>query len=487
MLIWTLYYFYFFCQILLLFFAFIEFSLLIQFLKPKKKKQVELPTELPKVLIQLPIYNEQYVIGRLIHAVSELDYPKELLYIQVLDDSTDESVEVVRECVAELQGKGFNIEQVIRGDRSGFKAGALAYGMTLNDAPFIAIFDADFVPSKDFLRQTLPPFYSDPKIGLVQTRWSHINENQSLLTKVQATFLNTHFTVEQAGRNNAGAYINFNGTAGIWRRQCIEEGGGWQADTLTEDLDLSFRAQMKGWKFEYLLDITSPAELPATLPAFKVQQFRWAKGAAECSRKNLKALFATKDLGFFSKIIGALHLLNSAAFIVIVALILMTIPMAFFFADPTRGADPFGLLNFTYLTTFILFLVALLGNIRASENKWSMGLAFPFYFFSFLITSMGISLYLMIGVIEGFAGKKSAFIRTPKFNLSNTSRNWKGKKYSGVALTPVFLLEVLLLFYCFFSLYYTFTIGAWPLFTFVAMYTTGLAANIISNVIHRKS
>jgi cellulose synthase/poly-beta-1,6-N-acetylglucosamine synthase-like glycosyltransferase len=482
MALWVLYYLYFTFQLILLFYAIIEFTLLIRFLFKKEKISKTLPEALPQVLIQLPIYNEQYVIERLVDAVCLLDYPKEKLHIQVLDDSTDETVQVVENLIEKYRAEGFTIEQVRREDRVGFKAGALAHGMQLSSAPFIAIFDADFIPDAHFLRATLPYFYENEKTGVVQTRWTHLNEKHSLLTRLQAIFLNTHFTVEQAGRSASGAFINFNGTAGIWRRTCIEESGGWQADTLTEDLDLSFRAQLKGWKFEYRADLQSPAELPVSLPAFKVQQYRWSKGAAECSRKNLGKLYGSKDLSLSAKLIGSFHLLNSSAYIVIFSFMILSLPMAYFFERHGENADPLGLLNYTYITSALLFLVFLGGNLKVSTNKWETALLFPFLFPLFLMLSMGISLYLMLGVIEGYIGKRSDFVRTPKFNITSNNGEWKNKKYAGIKLRPVFLLELLLLVYCSLSIFYTYQVGNNPLLIYEIMFTAGLSANILSNV-----
>ncbi|TNE75693.1 MAG: glycosyltransferase [Bacteroidetes bacterium] len=486
MIIWLLYYLYFFFQVILLFYALTEFGLMLRLVFSKEENKPRDPEEWPEVLVQLPVYNEQYVIGRLIDATCELDYPKEKLKIQVLDDSNDETIAVVSALVKHYQSTGIHIEHIQRPNRTGFKAGALAYGLELCGAPYVAIFDADFIPNKDFLKLTIPHFYSDQKIGVVQSRWAHINEDHSLLTRIQAIFLNTHFTVEQVGRNKAGAYINFNGTAGVWRRTCIDDGGGWQADTLTEDLDLSFRAQMKGWKFKYMMDIQAPSELPVSLPAFKVQQFRWSKGAAECSRKNLKALFKTKNLSLGSKIIGAFHLLNSSAYILIVSFILLSLPMAYFFSHFGKQADPFGLLNYTYLTTILLFFVFLIGNLKVSRNKLKTLVTFPVLFPMFLMTSMGISLYLMIGVIEGYVGKRSDFVRTPKFNITRKVKDWKTKKYAGVKLTPVFVLELILWAYCVVAIIYTMQTGIIPLLVYEVMFFLGLTANIIANVIHRK-
>lgn len=486
MLAWTVYYLYFFFQAILIFYALIEFGLMLRFVFRKKEQDPGVLDELPVVTVQLPIYNEQYVIGRLIDAVCELDYPKDKMEIQVLDDSNDETIAIVADKVKHYQSLGFQIEQVIRPDRTGFKAGALAYGMAISKGEFIAIFDADFVPKKDFLQKTLPHF-KEKRIGVVQTRWTHINKNYSLLTRIQAIFLNTHFTVEQMGRNESDAFINFNGTAGVWRRTCIEEGGGWQADTLTEDLDLSFRAQLKGWKFKYLMDQESPAELPVSLPAFKTQQFRWSKGAAECSKKNLGALFRSKNLSFFGKIVGAFHLLNSSAYVVIFGFIILSLPLAYFFNINGHVADPFGILNYTYITTGLLFCVFLAGNLSASENKLETILLFPLLFPLFLMTSMGISLHLMIGVVEGYVGKKSDFVRTPKFNISASTSDWKNKSYSNIQFTPILLLELLLLTYCVVSIVYTANVWNIPLLVYEVMFTLGLGANIIATLIHNRA
>jgi cellulose synthase/poly-beta-1,6-N-acetylglucosamine synthase-like glycosyltransferase len=255
--------------------------------KPKDTNDEEMVT------IQLPMYNEMYVVERLIDAVCEIEYPKDKLEIQVLDDSTDETVEVVAKIVKAKQELGFDIQHVRRSNREGFKAGALKEGMKSAKGKYIAIFDADFIPKKDFLRNTLRYFTHD-KIGLVQTRWEHLNEDYSILTKIQALALNGHFVIEQTVRNKAGFFIQFNGTGGVWLKECIEDAGNWHADTLTEDLDLSYRAQLKGWKFIYLRDFTTPAELPAEMNALKAQQFRWTKGAIETSKKLLPIVWKGK-------------------------------------------------------------------------------------------------------------------------------------------------------------------------------------------------
>jgi len=244
-----------------------------------------LPDQLPIVTVQLPVYNERYVVERLVDAVCRMDYPKERLEVQVLDDSTDDTEKIVRAHVSRLGEQGFLIEHIRRNDRTGFKAGALAAGLAACRGEFIAIFDADFVPPADFLKKTLP-YFGSPRIGMVQTRWGHLNENYSLLTWIQSIFLDGHFLIEHTARNRSGAFFNFNGTAGIWRKDAIVSSGGWQHDTLTEDLDLSYRAQMKGWQFVYLPDVVCPAELPVDINAFKTQQNRWTMGAIQTAKKN---------------------------------------------------------------------------------------------------------------------------------------------------------------------------------------------------------
>ena len=304
-------------MLLLFLYSMGQLHLTLAYLKARKKEQVEIPeiNSYPFVTVQLPVYNEKYVVERLIDTVYQLDYPKDLLEIQVLDDSTDETVELIANKVAHHRKNGILIEHVQRADRSGFKAGALAYGLTQAKGEYVAIFDADFVPSKDFLLKTIPHF-ENKEIGVVQTRWGHLNRNYSLFTKIQAFALNAHFSVEQTGRNYSNSFINFNGTAGVWRKACIEDAGGWSADTLTEDLDLSYRAQMKGWKFKFLEEVETLAELPILMPAIKSQQYRWNKGAAETAVKNLKKVWKG-SFPFKTKIHATFHLLNSSIFVLL--------------------------------------------------------------------------------------------------------------------------------------------------------------------------
>ena len=272
--------------LLIFLYSLAQLNLLFNYLKAKKnpsdseKFNLNNPSEIPFVTIQLPVYNEKYVMRRLLDNIVEMDYPSEKLQIQVLDDSTDESYGETEIHIKKLQQKGINIQHISRKNRIGFKAGALKEGLKTATGEFIAIFDADFLPKKDWLRKTVP-YFKDEELGLIQTRWSHLNRDYSLLTKILAFALDFHFVMEQTGRNFGKHFINFNGTAGIWRKTCILDAGNWSGDTLTEDLDLSYRAQLKNWKFKYLVDVETPAELPVVMSAARTQQFRWNKGAAE--------------------------------------------------------------------------------------------------------------------------------------------------------------------------------------------------------------
>jgi cellulose synthase/poly-beta-1,6-N-acetylglucosamine synthase-like glycosyltransferase len=441
------------CNLLLLIHVLHELVLLVHALR-KRSKVIPLPNDvpLPFVTIQLPLFNEKYVVERLLTAVSNLDYPKELVEVQVLDDSTDETSDLIRGFIQNLDGPHFDFQHIRRADRSGFKAGALDYGLKIAKGEFIAIFDADFVPDAQFLQQTLGSF-SDPKVGLVQTRWTHLNEYDSILTRAQKIMLNTHFTVEHLGRLNAKGFINFNGTAGVWRKDCINQSGGWQADTLTEDLDLSFRAQMKGWKFKYLFEVGSPAELPVTFDAFRTQQFRWSKGAAECLRKNLGDLWKSKA-GMPAKMIGTFHLLNSSIYLLVVGILLLS-PAVYYFQKTNALSFPFaeGMSLIGPIVLVSLLLIFYIGDTMASSNKVKSSLFFNPSLLVYFSMTTGISLYMVFGIIEGYRGKKSDFVRTPKFGQGKgvlkrirLGYNYK-KEYS------ILFLEVLALFYGIFWLF----------------------------------
>jgi cellulose synthase/poly-beta-1,6-N-acetylglucosamine synthase-like glycosyltransferase len=406
--------------------------------KPKEE-------DLSFVTIQLPIFNEMYVVERLIDNIVKFDYPKDKYEIHVLDDSTDETVAISKRKVAEYKAKGFNIEFYHRKDRSGYKAGALKEAMVHAKGNFIAIFDADFLPRPEFLRATIPHF-NDEKIGVVQTRWEHINQNYSMLTRLQAMQLNVHFTVEQQGRRSGNLLLQFNGTAGVWRRQCIDDAGGWEADTLTEDLDLSYRAQLKGWKIKYLEKFGSPAELPAEMNGLKSQQFRWMKGGAENARKLLPTIWKS-DLGFKQKMHATGHLMNSGVFLFVFVAGVFSVPMLFAMEFLGFSTAPFAVFLIGTVSVIAVYYVA---NVQAELNKESYGkmfLKFVFLFPVFLALSMGLSLHNTIAVIQGYIGKQTPFIRTPKFNIVDLKDSFKSHKYLSKKLPMTTIFEGLLSIY----------------------------------------
>jgi cellulose synthase/poly-beta-1,6-N-acetylglucosamine synthase-like glycosyltransferase len=407
---------------LLLLFVCHELFLLIHALIRNKATQVKvLPTNLPKVTIQLPLYNEKYVVERLLTSAANVNYPSDLLEIQVLDDSSDETSKIISDFIS-THKNGHLFTHIQRTDRTGFKAGALAYGLNFAQGDFVAVFDADFVIDPNFVRAVIP-WFEDEKVGVVQTKWTHLNENFSMLTRAQALMLDTHFSIEQLGRSEANSFINFNGTAGIWRKSCIIDAGGWQADTLTEDLDLSYRAQIRGWKFEYLFGIGAPSELPVTFEAYKTQQYRWSKGAAECVRKNWQLLWHSK-IGVKEKILGTFHLLNSSVYLLIIPIIILSPIVYYGMSNYIITVD--GLLKFRHLgivTTSALILIFFIGNLIGQKNPISKIIWFvPSIFFFFAMTS-GISLYMLIGVLEGYFKKASEFVRTPKFGDDQTVKS----------------------------------------------------------------
>lgn len=386
--------------------------------------------EWPLVTIQLPIYNEKYVIDRLIDAVAAFDYPRDRFEIHVLDDSTDETVDQVAQKVIAYQAKGVQIEQVRRTRRQGYKAGALRDAMPLARGEFIVIFDADFLPRPDFLQRTLP-FFEDEQVGVVQTRWEHINQDYSLITRLQALQLNVHFTVEQVGRMSGQHFLQFNGTAGIWRRACIDDAGGWQADTLTEDLDLSIRAQLKGWRIQYLEDVVSPAELPAEMNSLKSQQYRWMKGGAETARKLLPTVWRS-SLALKHKIHATFHLLASSVFVFVFLTGVFSVPLLFVLNDLMElGFDRDW---FAWFLTGLLSIIAVyfVANVQAPvHNDPPLRAAgkFILLFPLFLALSMGLSLHNTVAVIQGYRGKASPFVRTPKFNIQSLRDSFARKAY----------------------------------------------------------
>ncbi len=395
------------------------------------------------VTIQLPIYNEYYVVDRLINAVCEIDYPKDKLEIQVLDDSTDETYDLLKKLVAEKKKEGFDIKHIHRTNRKGFKAGALKEGLKTAKGEFIAIFDADFVPQKDFLKNTLR-YFVKPNIGMVQTRWEHLNEDYSILTKIQALALNGHFVIEQAVRNKAGFFINFNGTGGVWRKECIINAGNWHDDTITEDLDLSYRAQLKGWKFVYLKDFTTPAELPSEINALKAQQFRWTKGAIETAKKLLPEVWKSK-LPFRIKLQSTFHLTNNIVFPFILLAGILNVPLVFI--KNSGPYEPFFNLMSVFVLAFISSFLFYLYAQKDISKDWRKKMAlFPI----FMAGSMGFAVNNSRAVVEGLLDRKSEFVRTPKFRIVNKNDSFIKNKYLTVGrLDSSTIIEIILAAYCF--------------------------------------
>ena len=393
----------------------------------------------PFVTIQLPIFNERYVVKRLIDNIVNLDYPKDKFEIHVLDDSTDDTVDISREKVNEYKAQGYNIELITRTDRKGFKAGALKEGMQYAKGEFIAIFDADFLPNKDFLRRTLAQF-KNPKVGVVQTKWEHLNQGYSILTELQAFQLNVHFTVEQFGRQAGNLMLQFNGTGGIWRKECIESAGGWEADTLTEDLDLSYRAQLKGWQIVYLEEVLSPAELPAEMNGLKSQQFRWMKGGAETARKMLPTVWKS-NLSMLQKIHASSHLLASSVFLSVFVVGVFSVPLIFLINPLGIQNEIFPFFLSGFLSIVMVYYVANVQHTWKGESKFRLILKFIFLFPIFLALSMGLSLHNSLAVLQGYFGKQTPFIRTPKFGLKTTSDSMNNKNYLSKKLPFTTILE----------------------------------------------
>ena len=458
------------------FYAFVEFTLAISYIKSKRSNSqittiINKDKDYPIVTIQLPVYNEIYVIERLIDSVVKIKWPKEKLEIQVLDDSTDETTSIIADKVTFYNMKGYDIQHIRRNNREGYKAGALQHGISLCKGEFIAIFDADFLPTPLFLEKTIHHFL-DKSLGMVQTKWNHLNPKYSLLTRLQEFALNVHFSIEQRGRNDAGCFINFNGTAGIWRKSCIVDAGGWQSDTLTEDLDLSYRAQLKGWKFIYREDVASPAELPVTMEALRTQQFRWSKGAAECARKNLFPVLTNRSLPFYLKINAFFHLMNSSMFICMMILILLSLPLIFISnANPYLG-NIIQLSNYLFISTILLGFSYFLANKRGVKYSLLGFIKNLIFFPIFLCIYMGIAMHISVGVIEGFIGIKSPFIRTPKFNISENNQLNKNRYIKGV-LSPLLLMELFILFYAVLGIYYSFQFSIYYMILFLLMIVLG--------------
>ncbi len=423
--------------------------------------------KLPKVTVQLPIFNEMYVVRRLIEAVSKIDYPKELLQIQILDDSTDETRAICAEEAERLRGCGFDVELIHRVDRTGFKAGALENGMDSATGEFIYILDADFVPEPRVLHDMIH-FFTDDEVGMIQTRWGHINKKYSILTRVQALFLDGHLAVEQTARSRSGRFFNFNGTAGIWRKSCIEDAGGWEHDTLTEDLDLSYRAQMKGWKFIYLKDVVTPAELPPDMNGFKSQQHRWTKGSVQTCLKMLGPIWRSK-LPRIIKLEATAHLTANFAYLLLILLCVLVNPAM----HPESGWVRTVLLDIpiffaTSISVALFYLTAQIA-VNPSPLKWIREIL---YLPVLLALGIGMSINNGKAVLEALMGKKSDFVRTPKYGDQKKRADVRKARYRALkSIAPAFEIA--------FFLYFSYLVldalarGNWFGLPFLALFQVG--------------
>lgn len=465
-------------------YSFVCIHLVIRYLFFKKKiKTYHLPEPLPFVTIQLPVFNEQYVIEELLETTSQVNYPKDLFEIQLLDDSTDETSTIAAKKIAELKNRGIQVHHVKRINREGFKAGALAHGLKSAKGDFIAIFDADFHPATDFLQKTIG-YFSDAKIGVVQSRWGHHNKNYSLLTRLQAVALDAHFTIEQSGRSASQCFINFNGTGGIWRKSCIESSGGWQSDTLTEDLDLSYRAQLKDWKIQYVEELVCPAELPVEMNGLKSQQLRWSKGAAECARKHLWNVLRQKNTSLNKKIHATFHLMNSFLYICILAIALLSLPVLYIVSMYPEHDALYSIFVIYYIGLLFITIMYWTSEISVGKNKLISALIFIPLFPLFLSISMGLSLFNGIGVMEGYLGIKTPFIRTPKFGVKNRNSEWSAKNYSIKKINPMVILEGILFAYFIFAFYKVTEIGNEWAYPYFIMLIIGFGFVFLSSVYH---
>ncbi len=394
-------------------------SFLFLVLRRRPTQKTPPPPEVwPKVTVQLPMYNERFVVERLIEAACNLDYPPQALSIQVLDDSTDETTALARQQVALYRAQGINIELHHRVDRGGFKAGALAEGLKIAPGEYVAIFDADFVPPSDFLRNLIPYLVADPRLGMVQARWGHLNDGYNLLTRGQALLLDGHFVVEQTTRSRSGLLFNFNGSAGVWRRACIDDAGGWQGDTLSEDLDLSYRAQLKGWHFAFVPDVIAPAEIPPQVAALKQQQYRWARGSIQVLRK-MSGRILRAPLTLSQKVMAFLHLSAYLTHPLMMLLLLVCLPVVLVHGAGLPSLQWLSLAGFGPPLLFALSQWAVYPN-------WKQRILF----FPILMgLGVGIAFNNTRAVLAGFSPRPAQFIRTPKFHLETQRDSWSGKAY----------------------------------------------------------
>jgi cellulose synthase/poly-beta-1,6-N-acetylglucosamine synthase-like glycosyltransferase len=457
-----------------------RYYLVYEYMKNKDRVPGPPPpmAELPVVTIQLPIFNEMYVADRLIDAVCEIDYPKDKLEIQVLDDSTDETTEIAALAVRRQAALGFDIKYLHRTDRTGYKAGALEAALKVARGEFVAIFDADFIPTKDFLMRTVG-YFVNPKVALVQARWGHINQGYSLLTKIQAILLDGHFVLEHGGRNRAGCFFNFNGTAGVWRRTAIADAGGWQHDTLTEDLDLSYRAQLRGWQFLFLPDLVTPAEVPVEMNAFKSQQHRWAKGSIQTCVKVLPAILAS-DLPRKVKVEAFFHLTANFNYLLMCVLSVLMFP-----AMVVRYNMGWTEMLLIDVPLFMAATASVANFYLVSQRElypdWKTRVKYlP------IVMSIGIGLAVnnTKAVFEALFGEPGEFTRTAKYGISTTRDGWQHKKYhQSMPVQP--FIELALGLYFTYTVVYALTHGIFGTLPFLVLFQFGFLYTGLTSILQQ--
>jgi cellulose synthase/poly-beta-1,6-N-acetylglucosamine synthase-like glycosyltransferase len=428
-------------------------------------------TEFPHVTVQLPIYNEIYVVERLINAACALDWPRHRLEIQVLDDSTDETQFLVARLVRRWSQDGVSINHIRRPERTGYKAGALEAGLHQAQGEFIAVFDADFVPPPHFLQATIPYFCYE-RVGFVQARWGHLNQTYSLLTELQSVVIDAHFFVDQVARNRGGYFMNFNGTAGVWRRAAIADAGGWEHDTLAEDLDLSYRAQLRGWEAVYLPDLVAYAELPVTIAGFRSQQRRWASGSFACAIKLLPKVLAA-PLSPAVKAQAALHLLGYGSHVCLLAMFLM---QPFLLAYSQRFPQQLPTLSISPVWLLVATLPSLAPGVYLAYSQWRASgqlLQRIPYVFGASVLGAGIMLTIVGALVRALNGKQGAFERTPKYGIARPSDSWDGKHYT-LGVDPVLALELVLACFSFGSVAYALALKSWGSFFYTSYFLLGL-------------
>jgi cellulose synthase/poly-beta-1,6-N-acetylglucosamine synthase-like glycosyltransferase len=435
--------------------------------------------EYPAVTVQLPLYNEYYVAQRVINAAAAIRYPKHLLRIQILDDSVDGTRVLAREAAQRLRSRGYNVEHRHRVDREGFKAGALKRGLDETPDELVAVFDADFVPPPDFLEKTVP-YFKDPEIGMVQTRWGYLNRDYSLLTRVQSILLDGHFALEHTARHLSGRFFNFNGTGGLFRRRAILESGGWQGDTLTEDLDLSYRAQLHGWKFVFLSDVVCPSELPVDIFGFKTQQHRWTKGSIQVGKKLLGDIWRG-EAPLRVKLEATFHLSANLSYLLLVLLsILMPLSVVLRSHALARGSLFWEMIVFA-MTTLSIFLFYLVAQ-RELYPDWRWRIKdIPFI----LALGIGMCVNNAWAVTEALLGRQTPFVRTAKYRIESLKDRWKGKIYRSIRKPPL-LVELVLSFYMCLALAVLLYSGNWAALPYVTLFVTGYLYVFVLSLLHAK-